>query len=217
MDWSDSWRGAFRIELRAEAMGLAWRGWPVLPGTYPAGSQWAGKEGVQEDGPVPVHRDWADRIGTKPEQVAAWWTGRRYSLLVATGYVVDAIEVPADLGRRVATVLRATGVPVPIAATPAGKWLFLTNSGQELGSELAERDDVVLHGQNSWIPLPPTPFQHGVVHWRVKPEVCGWTLPDSQVVQEALVEATRPAPLVELLDGAELVRAQQLVVADRTF
>ena len=43
-------------------MGLAWRGWPVLPGTYPAGSQWAGKEGVQEDGPVPVHRDWADRV-----------------------------------------------------------------------------------------------------------------------------------------------------------
>ncbi|MFD1051801.1 hypothetical protein ACFQ1S_42715, partial [Kibdelosporangium lantanae] len=34
-DWSDSWRGAFRIELRAEAVGLAWRGWPVLPGTYP--------------------------------------------------------------------------------------------------------------------------------------------------------------------------------------
>src|SRR5918999_1558463 len=57
-DWSDSWRGAFRIELRAEAVGLAWHGWPVLPGTYPAGSQWAGREGTENAGPVPVHRDW---------------------------------------------------------------------------------------------------------------------------------------------------------------
>ena len=35
-NWPDSWRGAFRIELRAEAIGLAWRGWPVLPGVNPA-------------------------------------------------------------------------------------------------------------------------------------------------------------------------------------
>ena len=92
-EWSDSWRGAFRIELRAEAIGLAWRGWPVLPGTYPAGSQWAGRDGVEADGPVPVHADWQQRIGTKAEQVATWWTGRPYSLLVATGVVLDAIEV----------------------------------------------------------------------------------------------------------------------------
>jgi hypothetical protein len=110
----------------------------------------------------------------------------------------------------VASVLRTTGVPVPIAATPAGKWMFLVNSGQELTAELAGRGDVVLHGLNSWIPLPPTPFQHGVVHWRVKPEVCGWSLPDSQVVQEALVEATRPGHDAELLGTS----AQRLVAAD---
>ena len=34
MDWSDSWRGAFRIELRAQAIGLAYRGWHVMPGIY---------------------------------------------------------------------------------------------------------------------------------------------------------------------------------------
>ncbi|MBV9846162.1 MAG: bifunctional DNA primase/polymerase [Kutzneria sp.] len=216
MDWSDSWRGAFRIELRAEAMNLAWRGWPVLPGTYPTGSHWSGRDGVVDEGPVPVHHDWADRIGTKPEQVAAWWTGQRFSLLVATGYVVDAIEVPADLGRRVATVLRATGVPVPIAATPTGQWLFLTESGRELAPELSGRGDIVLHGSNSWIPLPPTPFQHGVVHWRVKPEVCGGTLPASGIVQEALVEATRlPSGQGEQLDEPALAGAQRLVSSDR--
>ena len=56
-DWSDSWREAFRIELRAEAIGLASRGWPVLPGTYPVGTEWAGRNGIEADGPVPVHAD----------------------------------------------------------------------------------------------------------------------------------------------------------------
>src|SRR5262245_10888383 len=116
-DWSDSWRGAFRIELRAEAIGLASRGWPVLPGTYPAGPQWAGGDGVDADGPTPVHADWQDRIGAGPEQVAAWWTGHPYSVLLATGVVLDAIEVSDDLGRDAARALRLLDVPVPIVAT----------------------------------------------------------------------------------------------------
>lgn len=188
-EWSDSWRGAFRIELRAEAVGLAWRGWPVLPGTYPAGSQWAGREGVDAEGPVPVHADWQDRVGTKSEQVATWWAGRPYSLLLATGTVIDAIEVRDDLGREAARVLRSIGMPVPIIAKPDNRWIFLTSSGAPLRSELADHNDVTLHGRGSWVPLPPTPFQHGVVHWRVKPEVCGWELPKSSVVQDALVDA----------------------------
>ncbi|GAA2788339.1 bifunctional DNA primase/polymerase [Crossiella cryophila] len=204
MDWSDSWRGAFRIELRAEAIGLAFRGWPVLPGTYPAGSQWAGRDGVQAEGPVPVHRDWQERIGTQAEQVASWWTGRPYSLLLATGVVLDAIEIDAELGRRVATALRVAGGPVPIAATPTGKWLFLTTAGEPLRDALAERSDIALLGKGSWIPLPPSPFQHGVVHWRVKPQICNWNLPESHVVQDAITEALRDdmlAGVVELVSS----------------
>lgn len=191
MDWSDSWRSAFRIELRAEAIGLAFRGWPVLPGTYPAGSQWAGRDGVQTEGPVPVHRDWQERIGTQADQVASWWTGQPYSLLLATGVVLDAIEVDAELGRRAAAALRLAGGPVPIAATPTGKWLFLTTAGVPLRESLAERSDIVVRGKGSWIPLPPSPFQHGVVHWRVKPQICNWNLPESDVVQDAITEALR--------------------------
>ncbi|KAA2262278.1 DNA primase [Solihabitans fulvus] len=203
MDWSDSWRGAFRIELRAEAVGLAWRGWPVLPGTYPTSEGWAGRNGVEQDGPVPVHRDWQERIGTKPEQVAAWWTGRSYSLLVATGLVVDAIEVSADLGRRVAGALRAIGIPVPIAATPDGRWMFLIASGRRLRPELAEREDIRHYGIGDWIPLPPTPATHGVVHWRVKPQICDFDLPDASIVQDAIAEAIlQPVDAVELVGAA---------------
>jgi hypothetical protein len=191
MDWSDSWRGAFRIELRAQAIGLAWRGWQVMPGTYPAGAQWEGGSGPRSDGPTPVQDDWADRVcGAKPDEVGEWWNGEHaYSLLVATGHTLDAIEVGDDLGRRTAAVLRSTGLPVPIAATPTGRWLFLTAPGESLYTELAAREDVVLHGAGSWIPLPPSAFLHGIVHWRVRPEVCGWSLPNSRTVQDAMARA----------------------------
>ncbi|WP_285505601.1 bifunctional DNA primase/polymerase [Actinokineospora sp. NBRC 105648] len=186
---SDSWRRAFRVELRAEAIGLAFRGWPVLPGTYPVAGHWAGREGVEDTGPVPVHADWRERVGTRPEQVATWWTGHPYSLLLATGFGYDAIEVGDGLGRAAARVLRSIGLPVPIIATPDSRWFFLTRSDEPLATALAADADITLHGAGDWITLPPSPFQHGVVHWRVKPEVCGWQIPSSRVVQDALLDA----------------------------
>ncbi|MEU6643292.1 bifunctional DNA primase/polymerase [Saccharomonospora sp. NPDC046836] len=187
-DWPETWRGAFRIELRAEAIGLAWRGWPVLPGTYPGAGD-DGAAGSTWTRPVPAHDDWRQRLGAHPQQVAAWWTGRPYSLLVATGTMVDAIEVDDQLGRRAATLLRATGHPAPIIALPNGRWLFLTTTTDRLPSVLADSDDIRWHGEGSYIPLPPTPFEHGVVHWRVKPEIWGWRLPAANAVHDVLVRA----------------------------
>ncbi|NKQ59113.1 DNA primase [Amycolatopsis sp. K13G38] len=202
-DWSDSWRGAFRIELRAEAIGLAWHGWPVLPGTFPATDSGSG----QWSGPVPVHEDWADRIGAHPNEVAGWWAGERpYSLLVATGKVVDAVEVDVELGKRAARLLRATGHPAPIVATPDGRWLFLSTVADSLPERLAVSGDVRWHGEGSWIPLPPTPFQHGVVHWRVKPDVWGWQLPEASAVHSVLVRA-----LEQTANGVD--RTQNFAVA----
>ncbi|WP_026316473.1 bifunctional DNA primase/polymerase [Actinokineospora enzanensis] len=185
---SESWRRAFRVELRAEAIGLAFRGWPVLPGTYPVAGHWAGREGVEDTGPVPVHSDWQERVGTRAEQVATWWTGRPYSLLLATGAGYDALEVGDDLGRRAARALRSVGMPVPIIATPDSRWFFLTRSGTQLDADLAAAD-ITHHADGSWIALPPSPAEHGVVHWRVKPEVCGWQIPTSRIVQDALLDA----------------------------
>ncbi|HEY0804674.1 MAG TPA: bifunctional DNA primase/polymerase [Pseudonocardiaceae bacterium] len=210
MDWSDSWRGAFRIELRAQAIGLAYRGWPVLPGTYPAGSRWAGGgTDASQTGPSPVHEDWPQRVGATADEVAEWWNGEAFSVLVATGTTLDAIEVGAELGRRTASVLRSAGQPVPIAATPQGRWLFLTAAGAALSGALAGHDDIVAHAAGSWIPLPPTAFEHGIVHWRVRPEVCGWELPAPHVVQDAMARA--------LSVSNELADADHLVGVDRTF
>ncbi|GAA3557068.1 bifunctional DNA primase/polymerase [Amycolatopsis ultiminotia] len=196
-NWPDSWRSAFRIELRAEAIGLAWRGWPVLPGAAPAPITGEG-DNLTWRRPVPVRDDWRELVGTHAHEVASWFTNRTHSLLVATGTVVDAIEVDQELGKRAARLLRAAGHPAPIVAMPNGRWLFLTTPADDLPAELAELASVQWHGDGSYIPLPPSPFQHGVVHWRVKPEVCGWQLPDATEVHDVLVRAlsTGRAPLL---------------------
>lgn len=204
MDWSDTWRRAFRVELRAQAIGFAYQRWPVLPGTYPAGGHWAGRDDEQDSGPVPVHDDWQDRIGSQPDQVAGWWTGQPYSLLLATGVAVDAVEVGSRLGTAAARVLRSVGLPVPIIGTPAGRWLFLTRATRREVPGLAEHKDVIVHGEGSWVPLPPTQFQHGVVHWRVRPEVCGWQMPEAHIVHDALLDAI----------ANREARSAQLVTAD---
>jgi hypothetical protein len=187
-NWPASWRSAFRIELRAEAIGLAWRGWPVMPGTYPAPVRGEGDE-LTWRSPEPAQENWRELIGTGPHEVANWFLGEPQSLLVATGTVLNAIEVEDEVGRRAARLLRATGHPAPIVALPNGRWLFLTTVSEEFPEQLAANASVEWHAADGWIPLPPTPFQHGVVHWRVKPEVWGWQLPEAAAVYDVLVRA----------------------------
>lgn len=189
MDWNKTWRNAFRTELRAEAIGLAYHGWPVVPGTYPEGSDWIGLKGAPQQGPVPIHENWLELASASPDDVAALWPGQPFSLLLATGLVYDVLDLSAELGRRTAAELRNIGLPAPIAATPTGRWLFPVVTGEPLCADLANHPEVVLHGRGSWVPLPPSPFVHGVVHWRVKPDVSGWHVPRSTDVQQAVLDA----------------------------
>ncbi|MGH3979324.1 MAG: bifunctional DNA primase/polymerase [Pseudonocardiaceae bacterium] len=204
MDWTDTWRDAFRTELRAEAIGFACHGWPVVPGTYPSGTDWVGRSGTSqavgngtaEHGSVPVHRNWSELAGCGPDRVVSLWSGAPYSVLLATGLGVDALDLPAELGRGTAIGLRVAGVPVPIAATPKGRWLFPVLGGGRLHRELADDPDVVLHAEGGFVSLPPSPCLPGVVHWRVKPGVCGWELPRlEEVVDAALAAAPGPSTL----------------------
>jgi hypothetical protein len=50
MNWTDTWRDAFRTELRTEAIGFARHGWPVVPGSYPRGSHWVGMPSSRRTG-----------------------------------------------------------------------------------------------------------------------------------------------------------------------
>lgn len=206
------WASAFRIELRVQAIELASRGWSVLPGTYPAGYEagvpvWSGSEAARPSGsthPVPVHADWRERLGADVRQVANWWSEEPYSLLVATGEQVEALETGPELGRRAARALRSLGVPVPIVATPDARWYFLAAGGSATAAcpELVAAGAVRRHSTGSWLPVPPSTFHHGVVHWRVKPEVCGWRLPSPEIIGDAMRIGADAVP-----DVAELVVA----------
>ncbi len=204
MDWTDSWRDAFRTELRAEAISFARHGWPVVPGSYPRGSHWVGtprvgmprvgmppslRTGVGQHGSVPVHPDWTQLAGCGPERVAELWSGHPFSVLLATGMGVDVLDLPAELGRATAIGLRVVGVGVPVAATPSGRWLLPVLGGGALHRELDDHPDVVLHAEGDWVLLPPSPCLPGVVHWRVKPGMCGWELPRLEEVTDAVLAA----------------------------
>lgn len=199
---TQTWRGAFHVELRAEAASLASRGWPVLPGTHPQSAAWdsVGTEDSSWEEPTPVQDNWEALLDRNSLHSVDSWR-QPYSLLVATGMVLDAVEVSGDVGRRMARFLRSLGQPAPIIAMPNNRWLFLTEVAREVPVALYEHDEVKWHGAGSWIPLPPTPFRSGVVHWRVKPEVCGWRLPQAAALQEVLVHALDESAL---LVGAQM-------------
>src|SRR5207244_12980702 len=84
-------------------------------------------------------------------------------------------------------VWRALGLPDASTATPGRRWLFLVKHRDKLAADLAGH--ATLHGWGDWITIPPSPYQQGVAHWRVKPDVCGWRLPESAFVQEVLRDA----------------------------
>lgn len=196
MQWRDSYRAGYGTELCAEALHLADHGWAVVPGTFPRGDHWTGWVRSPQDGPVPVLADWTERASLDPAQIRSWWSGLPYSILLPTGGYLDVIEVPATLGRRAAAALCSVGLFVPIAATPTGQWLFPVTPGEPLRPELLTRSGVVLHGRGSFVAAPPSSYPQGAAHWRVRPSSCGWRLPGTYSVQQALAEALRQRPTI---------------------
>jgi hypothetical protein len=112
-------------------------------------------------------------------------------ILLATGETLDIIEVPAEVGRRMCSILRANGEVVPVAATPQGTWWFPMSPGHALPAELSLHTDVVLHSDGIGVPAPPTERPDGWVQWRVTPARTGYRVPDAAIVTDAVNEAVR--------------------------
>ncbi|HZZ50833.1 MAG TPA: bifunctional DNA primase/polymerase [Pseudonocardia sp.] len=192
MAWWDSDRVEYRAELKTGALALAEHGWPLLPGTYWQANRWTGVPDAPRFGPTPC-------VGTNEatddvETVTGWWSELPYSVLLATGSVVDVIEVSALVGRRVCAALRERGVVVPVATSPIGRWWFAVAAGEALRPELATRPDLTLHGRGSVVAAPPTLGPQGSMTWRVAPSTCGWRLPEARDLQAAMLDVLGPAP-----------------------
>jgi hypothetical protein len=188
MAWWDS--AEYRAELKAGALTLAEHGWPLLPGTYWQANRWTGMPDAPRFGPTPCVS--AGEATDELETITSWWSELPYSVLVATGSVVDVIEVSALAGRRVCAALRERGVVVPVATSPIGRWWFAVGAGEALRPELAARLDVTLHGRGSVVAAPPTLGPQGSMTWRVPPAACGWRLPDACDLQAAMLDVLGP-------------------------
>ena len=187
-----------RVRLRRAALRYASHGWTVTPGAFLAGHRFhCGRPGCSITGCHPALDSWAESASGDPARIAAWWRHQPHTVLLTTGTDFDVLEVPGTLGRR------APGAG-PVAATAAGRWMFLVRPGRPLRPELANRLDVVRHGAGSWIPAPPNRMPEGPIRWVVAPEQVAWRLPDADRVQETLAGAVGPAPV----PGARLIPRQ---------
>lgn len=183
-------------EIRAAAVDLAEHGWPVLTGTYQLAQHagWLGKPNAT--GLEPVDEFWTSATTTDPAVALEWWSRRPYSVLLACGTGIDALEVPTSHGDRALADLRSTGHLGPIAVTPVGTWLLFVRSESPLLPELTRRAHALLHADGKWVALPPTTQAQRPYRWRISPTAAGWSLPHSMSVQQALVTALDHAPPV---------------------
>jgi hypothetical protein len=188
-----------RVRLRRAALRYAAHGWAVTPGACLDGHRFdCARPGCPIMGCHPAIESWEDAASADADLVSAWWRRRPHAVLLATGQAFDVLEVPAALGLRVlgsarlhAGVLGREHVDArgPVAATPAGRWMFLVRPGTLLRPELDRRLDVVRHGHGSWVPAAPSRMPDGPVRWAVAPDETGWRLPESAIVQARLVDA----------------------------
>jgi hypothetical protein len=150
-------------EIRAAAVDLARHGWPVLPGTYQlaAHTAWLGKPAAA--GVEPIAPLWQLATTTDPDEALEWWTRRPYSVLLACGAKVSAVEVSALHGQR-ALDQHSLLERGPIAATPFGSWLFFVRSDDE---QLRPELGGAAHGNGAWLPLPPTTREGQPYRWKV--------------------------------------------------
>ena len=181
-------------------------GLPVVPGAW-----WSAAErrfecdlsGCARTGPHPAVRDdspsglpgpsegLSAHAIRHPEAVAARWHRRPYAVLVPTGETCDVVDVPAWLGRILATRLDARAGLGPVIAAGT-RWFFVTAPGGRLP---APGGDVLVHGRGSWIMLPPSLGPGGEpAAWLVRPARYGWALPRRDDVIGALSARTVPGP-----------------------
>ena len=89
------------LRLRRAALRYAAHGWAVTPGAcLTHGRFTCGRPGCPIMGCHPALESHQDEASTDPARVARWWRRRPHAVLLVTGSVFDAIEVPATLGVR---------------------------------------------------------------------------------------------------------------------
>lgn len=174
-----------RRALRHAALRYAAHRWDIVPGACLVGGRFdCDQPGCPTVSCHPAIPHWQAEAGHDPCVIRERWRRLHHGVLLATGCTVDALEVPAALGRFALPAVRG-----PVVSAPSGRLLFLVRPGEGLRPELEGRLGIVLHGLGSWVPVPPTDHPGGRMRWETPPEECDWELPDPYAVQALLLAA----------------------------
>lgn len=178
-----------RLRLSHAALSYARHGWDVMPGAVFTGERYRCDDpGCPTVGCHPALERWEDAASHDTRLVAAWWRRTLYTVLLPTGRTFDVLEVPAHLGALATRGPAREEILGPVAITASGRWMLFVRPGQPLRPELEEHLGVVLHGERSWVPAPPTGQPGARVRWEVSPTEVDWRLPHSYAVQRELVD-----------------------------
>lgn len=191
-----------RSRLRKAAARYAAHGWPVRPGAFLVGHH-AGRHSQRRrfdcgtaGCPTVACHPTARPVTFGEAAVAALWREHPYTVLLPTGYAFDVLEVPAALGRAALLGDGFVAARGPVAVAPGERWMFLVLPGHGVLPELAAHPGVLLHGQDSWIPAPPSPQFGGRVRWELPPELHAWKPAEPYAVQALMLDAIGAGPLV---------------------
>jgi hypothetical protein len=195
----------YRRALTRTAVSAVAAGLPVVPGAWwsPGSRSFeCDLAGCSRTGPHPAVRNdnstgqpgavpgLAAHAVRQPAAVVTRWNHRPYAVLVPTGESCDVVDVPAALGPGLAVRLDARSALGPVIAAGA-RWFFLTAPGGQLP---VLGGDVLMHGQGSWIVLPPSLGPGGAAAtWLVRPAAEDWDLPTRDDVVAALPPAQTPS------------------------
>nr|BFE65927.1 hypothetical protein GCM10020063_104530 [Dactylosporangium thailandense] len=186
--------------LRKAATRYAEHGWPVRPGAYLVGRH-AGRHLRERrfDCGSPGCRTVACHPAPHPltfdtPAVRSLWREHPYTVLLPTGYAFDVLEVPGALGRAALLGDGFVAARGPVAVAPGDRWMFLVLPGHGVLPELSAHAGVVLHGQGSWIPAPPSAQFGGRVRWELTPETHHWRPAEPYAVQALMLDAMGAGP-----------------------
>ncbi|MER7003403.1 bifunctional DNA primase/polymerase [Dactylosporangium sp. NPDC000555] len=190
-----------RSRLRKAAARYAAHGWPVRPGAFLAGRH-AGRPSRPRR--FDCGRPGCPTVACHPTalpatvgeaEAAALWREHPYTVLLPTGHAFDVLEVPSTLGRAALLGDGLAAARGPVAAAPGDRWMFLVLPGHGVLPELAAHPGVILHGQDSWVPAPPSPQLGGRVRWERPPEAHDWKPAEPYAVQALMLDAIGAGPV----------------------
>lgn len=166
----------------------------MLRGTYAVADgewgAWAGRPGAV--GLQPIDPELSTAWTIRTDQVATWWATEPYSVLIATGYNVDCVELPSPLGHRIFDPLSAAAVYAPAMLTPLSTVVLFVRASRGPRPALTA---LSLRSTDSWVAVPPTEQGNGTTasspgyRWLIPPESLDWKLPELADVN-AVIERT---------------------------